>query len=138
MAAKHEKKLILHIGRVAQMTGFSPDTLRYYEKLGLLKPQRDTGGIRVYSSKELSALNFIRRAKAMNFSLEDIALLLEMRHDPQNAKNHVRRLTQNKLEQLEHQLQEMNALRNELTLLLNLCSSANGVCPIIDGLEGNI
>lgn len=124
------------IGDVTQRLGISADTLRYYEKLGLLPAvNRTTGGVRLYSDRDLSRLGFIQRAKAMDFSLDEIAELLEMRDDPQHAREQVRSLTQQKLLSVETQLQELETLRRELTLLVNLCRGSVDGCPIIEGMD---
>ena len=126
------------IGDVTRLTGMSADTLRYYEKLKLLPPvQRTASGVRSYDPRDLSRLRFIQRAKAMNFSLDEIARLLEMREDPQHARDEVRELTHRKLEQVESHLEELDTLRRELTLLVNLCGGSDAGCPIIDDLDGD-
>ncbi len=124
------------ISETSRQTGLSADTLRYYEKIGLLpRIQCDHGGRRRYSEQDLSRLRFIQRAQKMNFSLAEIADLLTMRADPTQARNEVRQLTRRKLEQVEEHLRELTTLRNELTLLLNLCSAAEDGCPIIEDME---
>jgi len=124
------------IGDVTRLTGLSADTLRYYEKIKLLRPvNRSASGIRVYDERDLSRLRFIQRAKSMNFSLEEIGQLLEMREDPQHARDDVRELTHRKLEAVESHMQELGTLRTELTLLINLCRGAEAGCPIIDELD---
>lgn len=124
------------IGDVARLTGLSTDTLRYYEKIGLLRPVgRAASGTRVYDQVDLSRLRFIQRAKTMNFSLEEIARLLEMREDPQHARDEVRELTHRKLEEVENHLEELDTLRKELTLLINLCRGSKAGCPIIEDLD---
>jgi len=124
------------IGEVTKKTGMSADTLRYYEKFGLITDvARNTSGIRLYSEKNLSHLNFIKRAQHMNFSLNEIKSLLSMREDPQHAKDSVRQLTADKLKNIEQQLTELSTLRNELTLLLNLCRGSKDGCPIIEGID---
>jgi len=124
------------IGDIAGLTGLSADTLRYYEKIKLLPPiRRSASGMRSYDSRDLSRLRFIQRAKTMNFSLEEIGRLLEMREDPQNVREEVRELTHQKLEAVEHQLAELETLRKELTLLVNLCRGAEDGCPIIDDMN---
>jgi DNA-binding transcriptional MerR regulator len=127
----------LRIGEVAKLTGLSADTLRYYEKLGLFKPGRSTAGLRFYTERDLSSLHFIQRAKSMNFSLDEIAQLLEMRGDPQHARDEVRELAGQKLVAVEEQLQRLDTLRRELALLVNLCRGTEDGCPIIEDLENN-
>lgn len=124
------------IGDVARKLNLSADTLRYYEKIGLLpKVGRSTSGIRFYSDKDLSRLQFIQRAQAMDFSLAEIAQLLEMRASPQRARPKVRELTRNKLAQVSVRLDDLKVLRNELQLLLNLCTGNPSGCPIVTGIE---
>ena len=121
------------IGEVSKLTGLTADTLRYYEKYGLLqKVSRNESGVRLYSDQDLSNLAFIKRAQHMNFSLAEIKDLLHMRQNPQNARNEVRLLTQAKLDDINQHLDELTTLKNELTLLLNLCQASEGGCPIID------
>lgn len=133
---KDRDQVQYRIGDVTRLTGLSADTLRYYEKIKLLRPvNRSASGIRVYNERDLSRLRFIQRAKAMNFSLEEIARLLEMREDPQCARNDVRELTHRKLEEVESHLDELDTLRKELTLLINLCRGAEAGCPIIEDLD---
>ncbi len=123
------------IGEVARRTGLSHDTLRYYERIGLLpRVGRDPGGRRVYDERDLSDLRFIRRAQAMGFTLEEIGMLLQMRADPRRARDEVRRLTAAKLAEIEQRLEEIRTLRDELRLLLNLCRGAQDGCPIIESL----
>jgi len=124
------------IGEVTEQTGISADTLRYYEKFGLLTAiSRNASGVRQYTDKDISKLKFIKRAQHMNFSLNEIKDLLSMREDPQHAKNSVRQLTDDKLKHIEAQLTELSTLRNELQLLLNLCRGSKDGCPIIEGID---
>ena len=126
----------MRIGEVVRQLGIGPDTLRYYEKIGLLPTiARSQSGARLYSDKDLSRLRFIQRAKSMNFSLDEIAQLLEMRDNPQHARDQVRELTHQKLRSVEAQIESLELLRRELTLLVNLCRGAEDGCPIIEGLD---
>ncbi len=125
-----------HIGGVTKLLGISADTLRYYEKIGLLPAiNRTDSGIRVYLERDLSRLRFIRRAQKMQFSLKEIAELLKMREDPQHARDEVRLLTRSKLSEVEEHLADLQFLRNELQLLLNLCTASEGGCPIIESID---
>jgi DNA-binding transcriptional MerR regulator len=126
------------IGETGRKLGLSADTLRYYEKIGLLpKIGRNPSGVRQYTEKDLSRLRFIQRAQKMNFSLAEIAQLLKMREDPQHARNDIREMTATKLAQIEEHMNELGYLRKELTLLLNLCRNTEGECPIIENLQGD-
>lgn len=129
---------MLKIGEVTERTGLSADTLRYYEKIGLLPHvSRNTSGVRLYSDKDLSRINFIKRAQRMKFTLDEIKQLLTMREDPQHAKDDIRHLTVKKLEDIESHLTDLSTMRNELTLLLNLCRASEEGCPIIEDLDAD-
>ena len=124
------------IGDVTELLGLSADTLRYYEKSGILpKVSRTASGIRQYDDTDISRLKFIQRAQKMNFSLAEIRDLLSMREDPQHARDEVRLLTAQKLKETQAHLAELTTLCNELQLLLNLCRGSEDGCPIIEGIE---
>ncbi len=124
------------IGDVTRMLDISADTLRYYEKIGVLKRvARNGSGLRVYDNKDISRLKFIRRAQTMNFSLAEIGSLLKMRENPQRARRSVRELTQQKFDEIETALASLKTLRDEMRLLLNLCSSSTDGCPIIENID---
>jgi MerR family transcriptional regulator, copper efflux regulator len=124
------------IGEVTRRLSISADTLRYYEKIHLLPSvARNASGLRIYSDKDLSRIKFIKRAQRMSFSLEEIAQLLTFREAPQQAKPEIRQLAGEKLAVIESHLYELQTLRNELQLLVNLCAGSEGGCPIIEGLE---
>jgi len=126
------------IGEIGRQLGLTADTLRYYEKIGLLNNiSRTASGIRVYSEKDISQLKFIQRAQKMNFTLAEIKDLLQMREAPQHARTEVRELTHRKLVEIETHLQDLTTLRNELTLLVNLCTGSEEGCPIIESIEEN-
>ena len=124
------------IGEVTEKVGISADTLRYYEKIKLLPViGRTDSGIRVYEDKDISRLRFIQRAQKMRFRLKEIGALLSMREDPQHAREEVRLLTRKKLDEIEKHLGELQYLRNELQLLLNLCRASEDGCPIIESID---
>ncbi|MDT8283015.1 MAG: heavy metal-responsive transcriptional regulator [Gammaproteobacteria bacterium] len=136
MVVKENKYQVYKISDVSDQTGLSSDTLRYYEKIGLLKNvNRVSSGIRSYSESNLSCIRFIQRAKTMNFSLDEIAKLLQMRENPGRAKKSVRQLTQDKLVEVEAHLKTLSTLQKELTLLINLCTGSKEGCPIIDDIN---
>jgi len=126
----------LRIGEAATQLGVSVDTLRYYEKEGLItRVKRNASGIRYYNDKALSQIRFILRAQKVGFSLKEIAALQIMRTDPRKAKNEIRLLTQSKLKEVTLRLQEMKYLQHELQLLINLCTHESDQCGILESLD---
>lgn len=124
------------IGQLAVRGSVSVDTLRYYEKIGVLpRARRDAGGRRRYGESDLGRLRFVQRAQQMNFSLAEIRELQRLREHPQGARPDVRRLTADKLAAVEIRLKSLRVLRNELRLLLNLCAGSDRSCPILESLE---
>ncbi len=123
------------IGSAAAAVGITADTLRYYEKIGLLPYQaRNASGRRVYREKDLARLRFVKRAQALGFSLQDIRQLLRLRENPIKCSKAVRALAQEKRDSLLVQMREIERMQAELTLLLNLCTGAGDSCPILDRL----
>lgn len=125
------------ISDVAELTGLSADTLRYYERIGLLKHvPRTAGGARRYSEKNLVSLRFIQRAQKMNFSLAEIAQLLQLREAPAQACGEVQGIAQIKLREIEEHIKELTLLQSELESLVKQCrpASTDG-CAILQGLE---
>jgi MerR family copper efflux transcriptional regulator len=123
------------IGSAAATVGITADTLRYYEKIGLLPHQaRNASGRRVYREKDLARLRFVKRAQALGFSLQDIRQLLRLRENPIKCSKAVRALAQEKRDSLLIQMRETERMQAELTLLLNLCTGADDSCPILDRL----
>ncbi len=124
------------IGDMARLLEVSADTLRYYEKIGLLpRVGRNVSGLREFGERDVSRLRFIQRAQKMGFSLAEIAHLLAMRESPQQARDEIRTLTSDKLQEVEARLKDLTLLRDELRLLLNLCRGAKDGCPIIETID---
>ncbi len=120
------------IGDAAQLACMSADTLRYYERIGLMRRVlRDGGGRRAYTETDLERLRFIARAQAMDFSLAEIRQLLELRDHPATARAEARRLAHGKLDAVTQRLRTLRHLHDELRLLLNLCTRVDGSCPIL-------
>lgn len=124
------------IGEVANLLGLSVDTLRYYEKIDLIPPPpRDGGGRRYYTEQDISRLRFVKRAQAVGFSLEEIGKLVQFRKNPHRASRTVRRLANDRYSTVTAKIHELERLRDELGLLLQICSGDDEECPILDSLE---
>ncbi len=124
------------IGEVTRRLGMSADTLRFYEKIGMLpRVTRNGSGVRRYERADLARLKFIQRARLMNFSLDEIRNLLQFRSDPSGSKAQVRELTRRKLDDISARVDALQALHRELDLLMDSCTGSGKSCPIIDGIE---
>jgi Hg(II)-responsive transcriptional regulator len=126
------------IGRLARAAGVNIDTVRFYERQGLLHPApRSGGGYRLYGQAEVQRLQFIRRAKALGFSLEDIAELLHLTEDGQD-RGQVKAIAERRVADLQQRIAELERMRSILARHAGHCSGHGGVqgCPIIEALLG--
>ena len=124
------------IGKLAESAGVAIDTVRYYERNGLLTPAgRLASGYRRYGEAELKRLHFIRRAKALGFSLEDIRALLALSAERNVAK--VKRAAQLKLADIEARIAELERVRSGLRKLIAACPGHGRAeaCPILNALN---
>ncbi len=127
----------MQIGQLAQHAGVAIDTVRYYERQGLLpQPQRRASGYRQYGDHDVSRLKFIRRAKELGFTLQEIHDLLALSDDRHADRAEVRTLAQHRLLDIERKLRELAAMRDTLSRLVDHCSGHGPLqgCPIIDTL----
>jgi MerR family copper efflux transcriptional regulator len=123
------------IGQLAKLADVAIDTVRYYERDGLLAPSgRLASGYRRYGDAELKRLRFIRRAKALGFSLEDIRGLLALSDGRSVAQ--VKRTAQAKLADIEQRIAELERIRNGLRHLIDACPGHGRAesCPILNAL----
>ena len=127
----------LSIGQLAKRGGVGIDTLRYYERNRLLSPAgRLDSGYRRYGEAELKRLRFIRRAKSLGFSLEDIRGLLALSDERDVAK--VRKVASDKLDDIARRIDELERVRAGLNRLVAACPGHGraDACPILDALSG--
>jgi DNA-binding transcriptional MerR regulator len=129
----------LRIGEVARGSGVGVETLRFYEKSGLLEPTgRTPSGYRLYDAGVFDRLGFIRKAQSVGFSLEEIAALIRESETGRPCES-VRRLAAEKLEALDRRIAELTRYRAELRETLDAWQqegAADGhVCGLIEGLH---
>ena len=125
----------MSIGQLAQRAGVAIDTVRYYERNALLQPAgRLASGYRRYDQTQLTRLRFIRRAKALGFSLEDVRALLSLSEERDVAE--VKRTAQRKLAEIEHRIAELERIRAGLNTLITACPGHGhaDACPILNAL----
>jgi MerR family mercuric resistance operon transcriptional regulator len=125
----------LTIGALAAAAGVHVETVRYYQRRGLItEPVRPRGGVRRYSADDADRLRFIKRAQAMGFALAEIGNLLKLR--TRRSCQATRDLAQAKLNIVNARIRELRQLRNELVLLIADCDSntEDTRCPLMDRL----
>ena len=129
----------MKIGQVAAQAGVNIDTLRYYERRGLLtEPQRRPSGYREYPPETVRIVRFIKRAQALGFSLDEIEELLRLRGG-QAPRAEVRRIAEARIKDVDERLAQLQAVRSALHGLLEscACSRARPTCPILDALDAH-
>lgn len=133
-----QKMTELTIGRLADEAGVNVETIRYYQRRGLMpEPDKPVTGHRRYAADAVKRVHFIKRAQALGFTLEEISGLLEL--DEAHACAETRELASHKLEVIESKLADLNAIRLALKALLRQCDTgaAKGACPIIHALAAD-
>jgi Hg(II)-responsive transcriptional regulator len=126
----------LTISRLAQLGGVNLETVRYYERRGLLpKPPRTEAGYRQFSPEAAKRLRFIKRAQELGFSLEEVRELLALRVEPKNRAD-VRARAEAKIADMEEKMKTLAAMKSTLRGLVDECGQcASGECPILASLE---
>jgi Hg(II)-responsive transcriptional regulator len=125
------------IGKVAQRTGVGIETVRFYEREGLLQePQRRASGYRQYDESVIARLRFIRRAKELGFTLKEIIDLLSLRVDPAASRADVKRRAQVKIADIDQRIQSLRRMRKALAKLTAACSGhgTTSECPILEAM----
>ncbi len=128
----------LSSGKLAQQSGAAIDTIRYYERAGLLpEPQRLVSGYRVYAPDMVARLRFIRRAKHLGFTLDEIAELLALSADRERGVRGVKDKARAKLSDVERKLAELRRVQSGLKKLIAACPGHGepGQCPILLSLS---
>ena len=124
----------LTIGKLAECAGVNVETIRYYQRRGLLdEPKKPLGGYRHYAVGTVKRVRFIKRAQALGFTLEEVAGILRI--DAASACAETRELAARKLELIEEKLSQLTAMRKGLAALVSECDKGGTrPCPIIQML----
>lgn len=135
-----DQAAVLHnIGEAAKASGVSAKMIRHYESIGLTGAVRRTGaGYRMYGEQDVQILQFIHRARALGFSLDQIGELLALWKDKQRASADVRALARRHIEELDRKIAEMASMRRTLEALARSChGDKRSDCPILDDLAAS-
>ena len=128
----------LKIGEVSKQTGTAVGALRYYESLGLLTAERGRNGYRYYAPSAVHQVQFIKKAQALGFSLEEIGEVLTVHKQGDTPCELVRSLLQEKIEQLAAQIEKMSAFKAELETYRDTWTTSQprshpgDICPLIE------
>ncbi len=126
------------IGKTARAAGVGVETIRFYERVGLIRrPPRRTTGYRIYPRETVDRIRFIRRSKALGFSLKEIRDLLDLRLSPRTSCSDIRRRVEAKAADIDERITALRKMRTALTKLAAACRSGGpvGTCPILEALK---
>ncbi len=127
----------MNIGQAERACGLPAKTIRYYEDVGLVTPDRRANGYRSYQELDLHKLRFLQRARGLGFSVEDCRALLALYDDKERASADVKSIAEAHLARIDQKLAELATLRSALTTLIDACHGDHRPdCPIIDDLAG--
>ncbi len=126
----------MNIGEASKASGVSAKMIRYYESVHLIKAGRRTeAGYRIYGDSDVHTLRFIKRARSLGFSLEQIKNLLSLWQDPGRASADVKAIAQSHVAELQQRIQELTEMRDTLRHLAEACSGDHRPdCPILHSL----
>jgi MerR family mercuric resistance operon transcriptional regulator len=127
----------LAIGRLSELSGVNIETIRYYERIRMLpSPPRTASGRRVYDSTHLRTLAFIRRGRALGFSIADIRALMRLGGPEKATCREVRKIAAHHLEDIRAKLDDLRKLERLLARTVAQCSGASAPdCPVLDILD---
>jgi len=129
----------MNIGTAARASGVPAKTIRYYEEIGLIQPaERSDGNYRVYGDLEVETLRFIRRARSLGFSVDEVAELLDLWRDRGRSSRQVKALANRHLADIDGKIDALKTMRDTLNQLIERChGDSRPDCPILADLAGH-
>lgn len=127
----------MNIGKVANLSGLTVKTVRYYSDIGIIRPQVDMKtGYRDFSKIDVAKLQFVAKARKFDFSLDDCRELLALYENTERSSKEVKALTLEKIAEIDAKLSELQMLKDQLSTLASACKGDDRPnCPIIDALS---
>ncbi|MEO1918673.1 MAG: Cu(I)-responsive transcriptional regulator [Paracoccaceae bacterium] len=127
----------MNIGAASINSGLPAKTIRYYEDIGLISPDRTDNGYRDFSETHLHKLAFLSRARGLGFTIEDCRILLSLYEDTGRASADVKAMTREHLAKIAYKIEELKTMQITLSDLVNKCNGDDRPeCPILQGLAG--
>ena len=129
----------MNIGKAAKLSKLTIKAVRYYANIGLVKPQQNIStGYRNYTDEELAKLKFIGKARKFDFSINECKELLSLYEDKNRTSKEVKRITLEKISQIDGKLKDLKDLKKELNFLASNCHGDDRPnCPILEELSNN-
>lgn len=129
----------MNIGQAADLSNLPVKTIRYYEDIELVIPNRSSNGYRDYSDNDVHRLAFLQRSRSLGFSIEECRLLLSLYDDDHRSSSDVRAIASDKIGEIDKKIKELRALKLTLESLVQHChGDEKPDCPIIDSLSGKL
>ncbi|MBB3963117.1 Cu(I)-responsive transcriptional regulator [Rhizobium sp. 16-449-1b] len=126
----------MNIGEASARSGLPSKTIRYYEDIGLIRPDRNNNGYRDYAVADVHKLRFLQKSRGLGFSVEECRQLLALYEDKSRASADVKELTQAKLTEIDRKIRELSELRHTLEHLVHACHGNDRPdCPILEELS---
>ena len=127
----------MNIGDASSKSNLPAKTIRYYEDIGLLKPERADNGYRDYSMSDVHKLRFLQRSRGLGFSVEECRQLLALYEDKDRASSDVKSMAQSKLQEIDRKITELRELQHTLQHLVTHChGDQRPDCPILENMSG--
>jgi len=125
----------MNIGDVSRLSGLPAKTIRYYEDIGLIHPQRSANGYRAFAESDLHKLAFLGRSRALGFSIEDCRTLLALYEDDSRESAAVKKVAEHQLQRIDDKIAQLQSMRATLADLVHACAGDHRPdCPILKDL----
>ncbi len=127
----------MNIGKAASLSGLTVKTVRYYSDIGIIKPDIHTKtGYRHFSNDDVAKLQFVGKARKFNFGIEECRELLALYENKDRPSKDVKKITLEKIREIDIKLSELNSLKGQLSKLALICEgNEESHCPILDALS---
>ncbi|MGN0921207.1 MAG: MerR family DNA-binding protein [Cellvibrio sp.] len=126
------------IGEAAASSGLTTKMIRNYETLGLIQNQRSAGNYRIYGESDIEQMRFIKHARSLDFSLKQIAELMDLWHNTNRCSADVKKLALQHKKAIEQRIQDLQSLERQLDELIGACKgSSDSDCAILKGLANH-
>ena len=127
----------MNVSAAGRLSGLPAKTIRYYEEVGLLKPDRAANGYRDYSNEDVHSLAFLKRARGLGFSIEECRQLMTLYRDRGRSSHDVREIAVAHVSAIEEKIRELESMRRTLGTLIDACHGDDRPdCPILDDMAG--